>query len=59
MAGTLCERCRTRLKKHQAKTKQRFKLEPRKSVLGIVRGGVSDAEKEGVAETAAVVIGET
>ncbi|KAG5636912.1 hypothetical protein H0H81_006447 [Sphagnurus paluster] len=31
--GTFCERCRARVKKHQAKTRQRFKLEPRKSLL--------------------------
>jgi hypothetical protein len=32
-ANTLCDRCRLRLKKHQAKTKRRFKLEPCKSLL--------------------------
>ncbi|KAF5362949.1 hypothetical protein D9758_007142 [Tetrapyrgos nigripes] len=31
--GGLCEKCKTRLKKHQAKTKQRLKLEPKKPVL--------------------------
>lgn len=29
MAGSLCERCRERLKKKQVKAKQRFKLEPK------------------------------
>ena len=57
-AGTLCEKCRIRLKKHQVQTKQRFKLEPRKSMLGIVRGGVNDAGKDEVAVTVAV-LGET
>jgi hypothetical protein len=44
-AGALCEKCRSRLKKHQAKAKQRFKLEPRKSLSGIARGGANDGEK--------------
>jgi len=49
MSGTLCERCRVRIKKRQAKTKQRFRLEPRKSVLGSNVGGrhgVDDELKE-------------
>ncbi|OSX63459.1 hypothetical protein POSPLADRAFT_1139796 [Postia placenta MAD-698-R-SB12] len=33
-AGTLCARCKERLKKKQAKVKQRFKLEPRKLLVG-------------------------
>lgn len=32
-SGSLCDRCKERLKKKQAKAKHRFKLEP-KSLLG-------------------------
>ncbi|KII84619.1 hypothetical protein PLICRDRAFT_57585 [Plicaturopsis crispa FD-325 SS-3] len=31
--GAMCDRCRARIKKHQAKAKQRFRLEPRKHVV--------------------------
>lgn len=45
--GNLCERCREKVKKKQAKAKQRFKLEPKKSNIvvksGPVGGGSSDA----------------
>ncbi|KAJ3840460.1 hypothetical protein F5878DRAFT_613092 [Lentinula raphanica] len=37
ITGTFCTRCRARFKKHQLKTKQRFKLEPRKVVVGVPR----------------------
>ncbi|KAF8838408.1 hypothetical protein BDN67DRAFT_95359 [Paxillus ammoniavirescens] len=33
--GTICERCRTKLKKRSAKVKQRFKLEPRKAAIRV------------------------
>ncbi|KAG6873344.1 hypothetical protein C0995_000204 [Termitomyces sp. Mi166 len=33
VTGTLCERCRVRMKKHQKKARQRMRLEPRKSLL--------------------------
>ncbi|TFK40589.1 hypothetical protein BDQ12DRAFT_679720 [Crucibulum laeve] len=33
VASTICEKCKLRFKKHQAKAKQRFKLEPRKSLI--------------------------
>ncbi|KIJ63795.1 hypothetical protein HYDPIDRAFT_112754 [Hydnomerulius pinastri MD-312] len=38
VSSSICERCRTKLKKHSAKVKQRFKLEPKKSAI---RGEVS------------------
>ncbi|KAF9029147.1 hypothetical protein BDZ89DRAFT_1065672 [Hymenopellis radicata] len=31
--GNICEKCRLRMKKHQANAKQRFKLEPKKAIL--------------------------
>ncbi|KAI0827030.1 hypothetical protein BC628DRAFT_192741 [Trametes gibbosa] len=37
-AGVLCDRCKERLKKRQARAKHRFKLEP-KSLLGRAAGG--------------------
>ncbi|KAF8872505.1 hypothetical protein BD779DRAFT_334072 [Infundibulicybe gibba] len=33
ISGTICDRCRLRTKKQQAKAKQRYKLEPRKSLM--------------------------
>ncbi|KAJ7103158.1 hypothetical protein B0H15DRAFT_1016974 [Mycena belliarum] len=46
--GPLCDRCRAKMKKRQAMTKQRFRLEPKKITGG--KGGVSfalrDLEKE-------------
>ncbi|KAI1798109.1 hypothetical protein LXA43DRAFT_933980 [Ganoderma leucocontextum] len=42
-AGSLCERCRERLKKKQAKAKQRFKLEPKALVRRDLSAAVSTA----------------
>lgn len=39
---TLCEKCKLRFKKHQVKTKQKFKLEPKKLVLPRRRGDVGN-----------------
>ncbi|KAG5642474.1 hypothetical protein DXG03_002752 [Asterophora parasitica] len=44
-SGTLCERCKARIKRHQAKARQRFKLEPRKSVL-LVKDKDKDKDRE-------------
>ncbi|KAF8157150.1 hypothetical protein B0H34DRAFT_712459, partial [Crassisporium funariophilum] len=49
--GTICDQCRLRFKKHQAKTKQRFKLEPKRSLLDRViagRAGVTDGNEMAV-----------
>ncbi|KAE9409618.1 hypothetical protein BT96DRAFT_984675 [Gymnopus androsaceus JB14] len=35
VTGNLCTRCRTRFKKHQSRTKHRFKLEPRRVTVGV------------------------
>jgi len=40
--NTLCDKCRLRFKKHQAKAKKRFKLEPRKSLLLIGKTNISE-----------------
>ncbi|KAK0473753.1 hypothetical protein IW261DRAFT_1503266 [Armillaria novae-zelandiae] len=37
--GTLCEKCKIRIKKHQAKAKQKYKLEPRKAIVATSIGG--------------------
>ncbi|GLB38951.1 hypothetical protein LshimejAT787_0601130 [Lyophyllum shimeji] len=50
--GTLCEKCRARIKRHQAKTRQRFKLEPRKSML-IGRESSTGRSKVAVTDEAA------
>ncbi|KAF5383235.1 hypothetical protein D9615_004919 [Tricholomella constricta] len=44
-SGTLCERCRARMKRHQAKARQRFKLEPRKSVLMAREGSAASGSR--------------
>ncbi|KAJ3880220.1 hypothetical protein F5051DRAFT_450868 [Lentinula edodes] len=36
VSGNLCSYCRARFKKHQLRAKQRFKLEPRKVVVGVL-----------------------
>ncbi|KAF9458176.1 hypothetical protein BDZ94DRAFT_145692 [Collybia nuda] len=41
-AGAMCEKCRVRFKKRQAKAKRRFKLEPRKSILNVKEGKKED-----------------
>jgi len=44
--NTLCDKCRLRFKKHQAKAKKRFKLEPRKSLfVGNTKKTIGDEEK--------------
>ncbi|KJA17422.1 hypothetical protein HYPSUDRAFT_1022244 [Hypholoma sublateritium FD-334 SS-4] len=45
--GNICEKCKLKFKKHQAKTKQRFKLEPRKFLLD---NGSSKKEDEVMAD---------
>lgn len=46
--GSLCDKCRLRIKKRQAKTKQRFKLEPKKlaSVPAVEEGAPSLEEDD-------------
>ncbi|PBK94825.1 hypothetical protein ARMGADRAFT_1011701 [Armillaria gallica] len=39
--GTLCEKCKIRIKKHQAKAKQKYKLEPRKAIVATSIGGAT------------------
>ncbi|KDR72757.1 hypothetical protein GALMADRAFT_764828 [Galerina marginata CBS 339.88] len=48
VGGTICEKCKLRFKKHQAKTKQKFKLEPRKFVLGKEANGKMEDSQDGV-----------
>ncbi|TCD68768.1 hypothetical protein EIP91_009914 [Steccherinum ochraceum] len=42
--GTLCERCREKMKKKQAKAKQRFKLEPKKNSIPAKVGASGDGD---------------
>ena len=41
-AGTLCDRCKDRMKKKAMKVKQRFKLEPKRLVAPIAPGDAHD-----------------
>lgn len=42
-SGNLCEKCKEKVKKKQAKVKQRFKLEPKKNNITIKSGLVGDS----------------
>ncbi|GAW04022.1 hypothetical protein LENED_005785 [Lentinula edodes] len=51
VSGNLCSYCRARFKKHQLRAKQRFKLEPRKVVVGVLpkpNKGSSDEDEDGI-----------
>ncbi len=44
VSGNICEKCKLKFRKHQAKTRQRFKLEPRKFLLDQSAGRKDDDE---------------
>ncbi|KAK0203931.1 hypothetical protein DFS33DRAFT_1335526 [Desarmillaria ectypa] len=39
--GTMCEKCKAKIKKHQAKARQKYKLEPRKAIVATSIGGAT------------------
>jgi hypothetical protein len=53
--ATICERCRTRMKKHRIKVKQRFKLEPRKATAHAMLKELN--ENEGSDEEVVMMVG--
>lgn len=45
MLGSVCEKCRNKIKRHQAQAKQKFKLEPKKMIHARAVVGTKESEE--------------